>query len=70
MGVSGVSARSAGAAHALRGGLSEDLQIEFFIQDGDVVLGGVHQQLSSHGDEDAVVAGGVIATACGAAARS
>ena len=56
-----MSACSASAAHALGLGLSEDLQIKFFIEDGDVALGRTHQQLCSHGNEDAVVAGGVIA---------
>ena len=47
-------------ARALRGGLGEDLQVEFFIEHGDVTLRGAHQQLGGHGDKDAVVAGGVI----------
>jgi hypothetical protein len=36
---------------------SEDLQVEFFIERGDLALRGAHEQLTGHGDEDAVVAG-------------
>jgi hypothetical protein len=38
----------------------KDLQVELFIERRNLALGGAHEQLSGHGDEDAVVAGGVI----------
>ena len=42
-------------------GLSEDLEVEFFIEYGDVALSRAHEQLCGHGDKDAVVAHGVVA---------
>src|SRR5690606_23786364 len=39
---------------------SKDLQVELFVEGGDLALSGTHEQLSGHGDEDAVVASGVI----------
>jgi hypothetical protein len=57
--VSSASARGAARCLGLRRG--EDLRIEFFIEHGDFALRRGHQQLGRHTDEDAVVAGGVIA---------
>src|ERR1035438_414815 len=38
----------------------EHLEVEFFVEHGDFGLGGAHEQVSGHADEDAVVAGGVV----------
>ena len=55
-----MSARTGGTTWALSFGRSEDLQIEFFIEHGEVTLRRGHQQFCGHADADAIVAGGVI----------
>ena len=44
----------------LRGRRREDLQVELFVEHGEVTLGRGHEQLGGHADAEAVVAGGVI----------
>lgn len=49
-----------GPARCRSVGTSEDLQIELLVQGSDLALRGAHEQLTGHGDEDAVVVGGMV----------
>ena len=53
-----VSSCAPAACRRFRSG--EHLQVELFIERRDLALSGAHEQLTGHGDEDAVIAGGMI----------
>jgi len=59
-GVTPVSVSSRAAATRGRFRSGKHLQVELLIEGGDLALGGTHEQLTGHGDKDAVVPGGVI----------